>query len=46
MEKKPSVKVIVDSGQSRALLIQGINEGLVALKGENDFLKTLPIEKI
>lgn len=45
MEKNPSVKAIVDSGQSRALLIQGINEGLVALKGGNDFLKSLPIEK-
>lgn len=45
MKKKPSVKAIVDSGQSRALLIQGINEGLVALKGENDFLKSLSIGK-
>ena len=45
MKKKPSVKAIVDSGQSRALLIQGINEGLVAIKGENDFLKSLSIGK-
>jgi hypothetical protein len=45
MEKNSAVKTIVDSGQSRALLIQGINEGLVFLKGGNNFLKSLPIDK-